>query len=189
MERATEVLRKEHDAILKMLEAATRTSEHLEHSHSVNSQILDDLLEFFQLFADKCHHGKEEDLLFPFLEKKGMPRDGGPIGVMLHEHELGRKLIAEMAASSAAYGAGDSSAGMRWARAARQYVDLLSQHISKENNVLFTMAERILSEDEQQQIATAFEKLEIEKMGVGTHERLHAKMNKVLAELGPAGGG
>jgi hemerythrin-like domain-containing protein len=189
MEQATQILRKEHDAILKMLEAATRTSERLERGQPVDPQILDDLLEFFRLFADQCHHGKEEELLFPVLEKKGVPRAGGPIGVMLDEHEQARKLIADMSASAAAFRYGDSSAGAHWARDARQYVDLLSRHISKENNVLFVMAESVLSEAEQQEIAAAFARLEIEKMGEGTHERLHAKMDKVLAETAARSGG
>lgn len=188
MERATEVLRKEHDAILKMLEAATRTGERLDRGQPVDPQILDDLLEFFQLFADKCHHGKEEDLLFPLLEKKGMPRAGGPIGVMLHEHEEGRRLIAEMSASAAAYRDGNATAGERWSGAARQYADLLRQHIFKENNVLFVMAERMLSEAEQQETAAAFSRVETEKMGAGTHERLHAKMDRILAETAPRDG-
>ena len=48
------------------------------------------------MFADKCHHGKEEDVLFPELEKAGIARQGGPIGVMLHEHVSGREFIRRM---------------------------------------------------------------------------------------------
>jgi len=183
MKGATEILRTEHEAILKMLDAAIRLSDQIERRQPVKTELLHKVIEFFQVFADKCHHGKEEDLLFPFLEKKGMPREGGPIGVMLHEHTLGRKLIAEMRASADASAAGDSAAGMRWARAARQYADLLNKHISKENDILFVMAERILTDGEQQEMAAAFDKMETEKMGAGTHERLHASMDELLAAL------
>src|SRR3972149_3104153 len=139
---ATHVLRQEHEAILRMLDAALQAARQLERSQPVEPGVLKGVVEFFQLFADKCHHTKEEDLLFPLLEKKGLPRAGGPVGVMLHEHELGRSLV-------------------------------------------FVMAEGMLSETEQHELAAAFERLEVEKMGAGTHQRLRAKMEKLLAELVP----
>ena len=143
------------------------------------------LLEFFRLFADRCHHGKEEDLLFPLLQAKGMPRDGGPIGVMLAEHDQGRSLVKQMAEASEAYKTKVSGAGGRWAEAARGYCALLRGHIDKENDVLFVMAERLLSPGEQGELAEGFEKIVVEKMGAGTHERLHAMMDKMVAEFLP----
>jgi hemerythrin-like domain-containing protein len=185
MNRATHVLRQEHEAILRMLEAALQAARQLERSQPVEPSVLKGVMEFFQQFADKCHHTKEEDLLFPLLEKKGLPRAGGPVGVMLHEHELGRSLVAEMAAATESYSSGDLAAGPRWALATRRYADLLGHHISKENDILFVMAERMLSETEQHELAAAFERLEVEKMGAGTHQQLHAKMERLLAELAP----
>ena len=180
---ATKVLRHEHEAILRMLGASEEVGRRLEQGEQVEQQTLDGLLEFFQLFADRCHHGKEEDLLFPLLEKKGFPREGGPIGVMLFEHERGRSLIRQMAEATAAFKAGDKSAGIRWAGAGAGYAALLRAHIDKENNILFAMAERVLTPEEQADLAEGFEKLEVEKMGPGTHERLHAMMDALLARL------
>lgn len=180
---ATEILRKEHDAILKMLDALDQTSLQLLGGASVQLSTLQGLLEFFQLFADRCHHGKEEDLLFPLLERRGIPRDGGPIGVMLFEHDHGRELIREMGAAASDYEKEPQAAGRRWAEAARVYSQLLREHIMKEDNILFRMAEQILSPDEQTSLAADFEKAEIEKMGAGTHERLHARMGQLLAEI------
>ncbi|MGB0035369.1 MAG: hemerythrin domain-containing protein [Candidatus Acidiferrales bacterium] len=180
---ATEILRKEHDAILKMLDATDEVRQRLIRGEVVPSSTLDGLLEFFRLFADRCHHGKEEDLLFPLLEKKGMARDCGPIGVMLHEHDRGRELVREMelASSPAQDIAGPS--GRRWAQAAAQYTNLLREHIEKENNVLFQMAENLLTPEEQERLAREFERIEFEKMGAGTHERLHARMEQLLREI------
>ena len=186
MSEATNVLRQEHDAIRRMLDASLQAARQLERSQPVEPSVLKGLLEFFQLFADKCHHSKEEELLFPLLAKKGIPVAGGPLGVMLHEHELGRSFIAEMKAATEAYSSGDIAAGPRWALAARKYTDVLDHHIYKENEVLFAMAEGMLSQTEQHELAQAFDKLEKEKMGAGTHERLHAQMERLLAELAPA---
>ena len=180
---ATAVLRKEHEAILRMLDATEQVARQLENSARVSPDTLKGLVEFFQLFADRCHHGKEEDLLFPLLEKKGLPREGGPIGVMLHEHTMGRSLVRNMAEATNAYVAGDQKAGLRWAEAATGYAGLLRSHIHKENNILFVMAERFLSDAEQAQLVQDFDKIEIEKMGAGTHERLHAQMAKIIGEV------
>jgi hemerythrin-like domain-containing protein len=183
MATATQVLRHEHEAILKMLGASEEVARRLGRGEQVEPQTLDSLQEFFQLFADRCHHGREEDLLFPLLEKKGFRREGGPIGVMLLEHERGRSLIRQMAEAAMAYKAGERSTGKQWAEAAAGYAALLRAHIDKENNVLFVMAERALTSAEQTDLAERFEKLEVDKMGAGTHERLHATMDALLARL------
>lgn len=101
---------------------------------------------------------------------------------MLSEHEEGRALIREMGEAAEAFRAGTAGAGRRWAAAARRYADLLRDHIAKENNVLFVMAENLLTPAEQAEMAAAFERVEEEKMGAGTHERLHALMDKLAAE-------
>jgi hemerythrin-like domain-containing protein len=181
----TEVLRREHDAILKVLDAAAEVAGRLRRGERLRAGVLSEILEFLRLFADRCHHGKEEDVLFPLLESKGIPRDGGPIGVMLSEHDEGRAFIREMAEAAETYEAAPETAGLRWADAAENYIALLRAHIQKENTVLFVMAERLLTPDEQARVAEEFEKVEIEKTGVGTHERLHALMGKLLAEFAP----
>jgi hemerythrin-like domain-containing protein len=183
MATATGVLRHEHEAIQRMLEAAGEAARRLERGERVAPWILAGLLEFFRLFADRCHHGKEEALLFPALERKGVPPAGGPLAVMLAEHEDGRALIARMAEAAGAFEKGAAGAGRRFAEAARTHAALLRQHIEKENGVLFVLAERLLSAAEQAELAAAFEKLEVERMGVGTHERLHALMDRIAGEL------
>jgi hemerythrin-like domain-containing protein len=183
MQTATEVLRQEHEAILKMLDAAEELARQLVAGRRVEPRVLDGLHEFLRLFADQCHHGKEEDLLFPKLEQKGMPRQAGPIGVMLLEHDQGRAWIRQMMQASAAYAQGRPEAPASWANAARGYTALLRDHIAKENQILFVMAERMLSPEEQSELSAQFEKVETEKMGAGTHERLHALMDELLAEI------
>jgi hemerythrin-like domain-containing protein len=88
-----------------------------------------------------------------------------------------------MAQAAADYKAGQEGAASRWAEAARGYAILLREHIAKENNILFVMAERMLTAEEQQELSAQFETVELEKMGVGTHERLHALMDQLCAEI------
>lgn len=184
MPQPTAILRKEHEAITGMLDAADRAAEKLERSEPVRPEFLDGMAEFFSVFLDQCHHGKEEEIFFPALAKKGMPVDAGPIGVMLGEHEAGRGLARRLRELSGAYGRGDRTAGIAWARAAREYTRLLRDHILKENSVLFPMAEGLLSPSEEEALSAAFERLEIEKMGKGTHERLHVRMAEIVKGVG-----
>jgi hemerythrin-like domain-containing protein len=180
MAQPTAILRKEHEAITRMLEAAELTAGKLERNEAVRAEWLDGMSEFFSLFLDKCHHGKEEEIFFPALAKKGMPVDGGPIGVMLHEHDEGRALAQRLRELAQAYGKGDRTSGTEWAATARRYTRLLHEHILKENNVLFPMAEGMLSPAEEEALAARFEQMELEKMGKGTHERLHVRMAEIV---------
>jgi hemerythrin-like domain-containing protein len=121
---------------------------------------------FFQQFADKCHHAKEEDVFFPVLKMRGIPEQGGPIGVMLHEHVLGRDCVGRMKEASQA----QPFDAPKFADAAKQYSPLLHQHIFKENNVLFRMAERVMSEADDADVTSRFSQVEQERGLTGWHE-------------------
>src|SRR5450755_3417008 len=121
---------------------------------------------FFQQFADKCHHAKEENVFFPVLKKQGIPEQGGPIGVMLHEHVLGRDCVGRMNDASQA----QPVDAHKFADAAKQYIPLLRQHIFKENNVLFRMAERVMSEADDDAVTGLFSQVEQERGLAGWHD-------------------
>ena len=184
---ATTILRKEHDAILQMLDVSDALAQRLAAGTPVEPERLTEMLDFFQTFADRCHHGKEEDLLFPLLERKGLLRAGGPVGVMLDEHEQGRALVQRMTEAAQRYGNREATAGQRYAEASRRYAALLRQHIDKENQILFLLADRLLTPEEQAGLVEAFERVEVEKLGAGTHERLHALMQRLTSSLLPCG--
>jgi len=176
---ATQQLKDEHQGILLMLRILDKIAARIDAKENVDPHHLERIVEFLQIFADRCHHGKEEDLLFPELEKGGVPREKGPIGVMLVEHSQGRALVKGMAEASGKYKKGDSTALFELAKRARDYIALLTQHINKENNVLFPMGERVLSAKKQEELVEAFERLEREKIGEGTHERFHQLLHEL----------
>jgi len=136
-------------------------------------------MEFLKVFVDTCHHGKEEEFLFPALEEAGVPREGGPIGVMLQEHQTGRELIRKMSTSLDGLGKGKIDAESAFKEAAESYIEVLRKHIDKENNVLFPMADERLSQERQHQMSEQFERLERERIGEGRHEAFH----KLLEDL------
>lgn len=138
-ESATTVLRAEHELIISVAGVLNRFLEAHPSGPIEDRVTASDCISFFQLYADACHHAKEEDLLFPELERYGVPREGGPIGVMLHEHRVGRQLVAGM---KAALEGGDEDLFRDFSR---QWLDLITAHIGKENFVLFEMADQIVT--------------------------------------------
>jgi hemerythrin-like domain-containing protein len=146
---------------------------------TLNRAHLDGIIEFLTVFVDTCHHGKEEEFLFPALEAVGVARQNGPIGVMLAEHESGRKRVARLKAAWGRYRGGDRSVGADLQQAVEAYVDLLQAHIAKENTVLFPMADARLDADTDARLFESFEKLERERIGVGTHEAFHTLLHNL----------
>jgi len=176
-ETATEVLKEEHRVIEKVLDALERLAKAAETSSLAE---WDKVIDFARNFADKCHHLKEENLLFPALEERGIPREGGPIGMMLAEHEEGRGYVRAMAAAVASAGK-DSVDNLQILReTAIAYIRLLRQHIQKEDEVLFQMADEVLSSEEQKTLLREFEEHELKEIGAGFHE----KYLKIARELG-----
>jgi hemerythrin-like domain-containing protein len=160
MTSPTEILKQEHRIIERGLRALGGLCARLGRGEPVPAQALAQLLDFIRSFADRFHHQKEEDCLFPALEARGVPREGGPIGVMLYEHETGRRLTAEMAQAAEEYGNGEPEAGYRLVGSASRYIELLSAHIQKEDNILFMVAENLFDERAQAELRQAFEQAE-----------------------------
>lgn len=181
---ATEQLKKEHQAIRLALIFLDAVRSKIEKEEVVDIEKLEKLSEFFNLFVDRCHHGKEENMLFPELEKVGIPKEQGPIGVMLTEHEIGRNYLRILRESIESYKTNpNSSTAEKIAQSIKGYIDLLEQHIYKENNVLFMMAEVHFSEKVQRELFEKFEELEINEIGAGKHEEFHKMLKEMKKDL------
>lgn len=154
----------EHDVIKKGLDVLEALSK--SERNKVSQRDIQNLLEFFSGFADKCHHAKEEDLLFPLAEKRGIPGEGGPIGVMLFEHDELRKMRKSMLDASKDL---DKNFG-KFRKNANDFVTTLRQHIDKEDNCLYPMTDSALSERDKKRLVEDFEKVE-EKMEKDIHEK------------------
>jgi hemerythrin-like domain-containing protein len=174
MSRAIDDLLHEHEAILSALNLLAGINRKLETASPVDPGDLTAFVGFLKEFADKCHHGKEEGLLFPAMAEAGVPQAGGPLGVMLREHEEGRRWIAAM--SAAIEPRLDATA---FVQAAQGYTELLQAHIGKENQVLFPMAERVLSPAHLDSLFQAFEEHESKVIGHGRHEELHGLLESL----------
>lgn len=175
----TEQLKEEHNAIKLMLKILEECCRKLESGEEVNSKHLEEMLDFIKVFVDRCHHAKEEDLLFPAMQAAGIPREGGPIGVMLAEHDMGRNYMREMSDALAKYNAGDRQASKKIVENGRAYASLLKQHIDKEDNILYRMADMRIPKQRQQDMLEKFELVERERIGVGKHEEFHKLLERL----------
>lgn len=175
MPHASEDLKNEHDGILFGLNILEKMIKLLQEKQGVEKEDFLEMVNFLKLFADKCHHGKEEGLLFPAMENVGIQNQNGPIGQMLIEHAEGRRYIAQMSEALNNYPVHDNDL----IQAVTNYINLLRQHIEKENTVLFPMGDKMISADVHAKLLIDFEEFEEKVMGKGTHEKLHILLNKM----------
>jgi hemerythrin-like domain-containing protein len=172
---ATQTLREEHRVILRAIVLLEVAAARLDDGRAVPDGWWGELLEWLRSFADRNHHAKEEEYLFPALTQAGVPAGGGPVGVMLGEHAEGRALLRAMA----------EGRGKARAEAARSYVQLLRDHIDKENGVLFPLTDAVLDSQGQLQLARGFEKVEAEQGLAASREHAEAQVDRLAAALGP----
>ena len=182
--KPTEILSGEHRIIEQVLDCLETIARNCATEGRLDKTSAEQALDFFRNFADCCHHGKEETHLFPAMEAKGFPRQGGPTGVMRSEHEQGRTHIRAMAEAIEGATAGNSGAVAQFIYHAQGYVGLLREHIEKEDHCLFTMANQTLTEDDQHTLLAAFENVEQEHMGLGTHEKFLNLADELADRLG-----
>ncbi|NJK77626.1 MAG: cation-binding protein [Nanoarchaeota archaeon] len=136
---STTSLRRDHELIEKVIKAMESTIQLLNDGKQIPETILLPVIDFSKNFTDVCHHNKEENSLFPALEQAGMPRHMGPIAMMFIDHERSRELGKEMEISAKNYIlTGDST---KLISDMQQYVEHITEHLWKENNKLFMMAE------------------------------------------------
>ncbi len=173
MKYASEYLVKEHKGILVGLQILEKMILLIRKDTLSDRKDIAEIIKFLKLFADKCHHGKEEGLLFPLMEKYGIPKEKGPIGQMLAEHDTGRELIRKMSDASSA----SEFNKTLFIESAENYIQLLRAHIEKENTILFPMGDKVIPAELQPALIEAFEKHEDEVMGKGTHEKLHEMLH------------
>ena len=177
--KPTDILKEEHGGIKVMLGILGRMADSLEGGRDVDSAHLEQAVDFIRTFADTCHHGKEEDYLFAEMEKAGIPQQGGPIAVMLAEHATGRAYVKGLAEAVARYGDGDKAAVPAIVQNARNYIALLRAHIEKEDNILYPIADRSLTEEQQEKLLACFEDVERERIGPGKHAEYHRMLERL----------
>jgi len=178
---AIEALRNEHRLIERAIDALVAFADEVRLGGTDDRAELGRFVTFIREFADGCHHGKEEDILFQAMVEAGFPRDGGPIAVMLVEHDQGRQHVAALHGLAGKAGNWTAEDRQRLADAAHGYANLLRQHIHKEDAILYPMAQQRLPPALMDRVSRDCERYEAEKTGSGEHERLHRLAEDLVA--------
>lgn len=178
----TAELRKEHELILEMVGVAERTSHDILETGHVDADRVAKLHDFFENFADQCHHAKEEEELFPRLRAENV--DPPILDLLLKQHEEGRILLGAVGDRIARWKGekGESPAADReaLARYLLEYARLMSRHIDTENEYLWPKASAELDAAQLESVSQAFYRIETEELGQGFHEKYHALALELL---------
>jgi hemerythrin-like domain-containing protein len=178
---AIETLMNEHRVIERVCDALVGFADEARRKGTTDKDELSRFVTFIREFADRCHHGKEEEILFATMVAHGFPRDGGPIAVMLHEHGEGRALVGALAAKTTQTGEWSAADLQEIADDANAYSNLLHGHIHKEDAVLYPMAEQHLPPEAMERVSAECERFEEQQTGAGEHERYHALADELVS--------
>ena len=181
--KATQILMDEHALIERVLNTLETGARALASRKPVPASFFLDAADFIRNFADGCHHKKEEGVLFKTMVEHGFPENQGPIAVMLFEHEQGRGFTQAMAAAAQRYERGDPGAREDIVTNALAYVSLLRQHIQKENNILFRMADNVIPPAGHEEVEAGFQRVERDEIGPGVHAKYEALAEELRDQL------
>lgn len=181
-----EILMNEHRLIERVLDAIEIAADELERGRRVRPGLFLEAADFLAGFADGCHHHKEEDVLFPAMVEGGMPPGGGPIAVMLDEHEQGRACIRVIRDRAGRLEAGDATSVRQLVAGVRAYVALLRDHIAKEDEVLFPMAGQVLAADRLARLGEEFNRIVRAEADGGAHQRFVELADRLIDEVAAA---
>jgi len=147
----------EHKLILRMISLLEKNAALTAAGRYSNWQFYLDGVDFIRNYADRFHHAKEEDVLFEALIANGMPRANSPIAAMLMEHDQGRAYVGAMEKAAQESQAGQSGREGVIVENALAFAELLREHISKEDDILYPLAERVLPEEVRSGILAGYQ--------------------------------
>ena len=185
MQKAIEVLMGEHRLIEQALGSLETYGGLVRAGAPAERAVIRDYAAFLRGFADICHHGKEEEILFQRMVAHGFPQQAGPLAVMLHEHELGRRHVASLHALAEGPGALTAPEASVLLGHADAYVPLLRQHIQKEDLILYPLALQVLDAGELDAMNTAFEVFQARLDADGSTDRLRSLAEGLSARYRP----
>lgn len=154
MKTALKILSNEHKNILMVIDALSKECDYLQSESKINIDFFKKAIDFVRGYADKFHHAKEEDILFVELCKGDVQMPCNPTQQMIYEHELGRDFISELERGI------EKNDKDKIIENAKGYAQLLQDHIFKEENILYPMAEKALDKSIRDEMLVKFAQIE-----------------------------
>lgn len=157
MNNITEQLMSEHQNILRVIVQVLIECSRIENGGETDKKFMEQTIDFIRNYADKFHHAKEEDILFEAMLTNVDCLHCNPIPVMLYEHQDGREFVGKL---ENALKENDKNGVIENARG---YCYLLQNHIYKEDNILYPMAEDALDDEQKAQVVRKYKEVECTK--------------------------
>ncbi len=177
-----DLLVSEHDEIKKVIKVVRKICFEIIKGMDVPYDDFAMAIEFIRNYADKYHHGKEEDMLFIEMDNELLELIGeGPVQGMLIEHNFGRAFIIQLEMALAAHKGGDEEAIVDIIGNAMGYANLLTKHINKEDNMIYKYASANLKEETLDRLDVEFEEFERCKHNIKTRDE-YVKLAQQLEE-------
>ena len=166
----------EHRLIEKMFELVRKEIKQIEERQQADPVFIDTTVDFVRMYADRTHHGKEEDILFRDLEKKNIAeRDKKIMQELIDEHVYGRKTVKELVEAKERYIQGQTAALEVILEKLNVLVNFYPEHIEKEDKVFFPATEEYFSKEEQDAMLEEF--WEFDK------QMIHEKYRSLVQQL------
>jgi hemerythrin-like domain-containing protein len=178
--RPTDTLAKEHALVILVTKAAEQEVRYMRDTGEYRPQVIDELVDFFQYFTEGCHDPKEENLLFARMCARGLPADSGILAEFYREHrEFHTRLrdVQHWLRTIKKTGSGDVP---ELALHLDSYLKLMRTHVAREEELLFPMADELLTAQDQEELAHGFDSIECEELAVGVRQR-YSELIQLLA--------
>lgn len=141
----------EHRLIERMIEAMGEELLLIEKEKKVDPEFIEMAVDFIRTYADRCHHGKEEDILFRDLGiKKLADEQRRMMEELVEEHRFGRKVTARLVEANTRYVRGSQEALSAITDCIRSLIEFYPKHIEKEDKHFFIPCMEYFSKAEQE---------------------------------------
>ena len=165
----------EHRLIERMVALLGGVLETMKKKMEVNTDLINAGVDFFRTYADRTHHGKEEEIFFRDLSMKEMSsEDKSMMERLIQEHIWARQAVTKLAAAHGRYVSGDRDALKDATYELEKIVTFYPIHIEKEDKEFFLPVMRYFSKQEQQAMLEEFWKFD--------QSMIHEKYRKMVKE-------
>jgi hemerythrin-like domain-containing protein len=165
----------EHRLIEKVLIVANNAAQKF-NENSYDPLLIDKIVDFIRTYADRTHHGKEEDILFMELGKKKMDSENVNImNELIEEHKMARVKVREIVALNGKYKNGDKKVVFNISEIISWLAKFYPKHIEKEDKVFFPNSEKYFSSEELDEMLINFNNFD--------KNMIHEKYQNVYKEL------
>lgn len=147
----------EHRLIERMISLIDQTLKEIESEYTFDPDFVDTAVDFIRMYADRTHHGKEEDILFRDLKEKPLSEeDRSMMNELIEEHVFGRKTTKALDDANKRYRSGDREALSEIASQLKVLIDFYPRHIEKEDKVFFPASREYMTDEEDQAMLAEF---------------------------------